>query len=57
MVRGQRSTINGIYDDAMGLNIIESDELNNVLEKIIKPLNTANTKVEHIAAHEEEAAT
>jgi hypothetical protein len=55
LIRGQRAKINGLYDDPISLNIIESDELNNVLEKIIKSSNVPNTK--HIAAYEEEAAT
>ena len=57
LIRGQRSKINGLYDDPISLNIIESDELNNVLEEILKPLNVPNTKVEYIAVYEKEAAT
>jgi hypothetical protein len=57
VIRGQRAKINGLYDDAISLNIIESDELNNVLEKVIKSSNVPNINVEHIAAYEEEVAT
>lgn len=38
-IRGQRAKINGLYDDPISLNIIESDELKNVLEKNIKSSN------------------
>lgn len=55
LIRGQRAKINGLYDDPISLNIIESDKLNNVLEKIIKTSNVPNVK--HIVVYEEEAAT
>jgi len=42
LIRGQRAKINGLYDDAISLNIIESDELNNVLEKLIKPIDSSS---------------
>lgn len=35
LIRGQRAKINGLYDDALSLSIIESDELNKVLEKLL----------------------
>ena len=61
MIRGQRSKINGLYDDPISLNIVESEELCNVLDSIIKPINQPEQLVskldkELIAAYEKEAS-
>ena len=37
LIRGQRAKINGLYDDPIELTIVESEEICNVLDKIIKP--------------------
>lgn len=42
LIRGQRAKINPVYDDPISLNIIESDALNNVLEKLIKPTDSSS---------------
>ena len=42
LIRGQRAKINPVYDDPISLNIIESDSLNNTLEKLIKPIDSSS---------------
>ena len=62
LIRGQRSKINGLYDDPINLTIVESEELCDVLDSLIKPINQPEQLVSKldeklIAVYEKEAAT
>ena len=62
LIRGQRSKINGLYDDPINLTIVESEELCDVLDSLIKPINQPDQLVSKldeklIAVYEKEAAT
>jgi hypothetical protein len=62
LIRGQRSKINGLYDDPINLTIVESEELCDVLDSLIKPINQSEQLVSKldeklIAVYEKEAAT
>lgn len=63
LIRGQRSKINGLYDDPINLTIVESEELYDVLGSLIKPIKQPEQLVSKhdekiiIAVHGKEAAT
>lgn len=40
LIRGQRAKINGLYDDLVSLTIVESEELCDILDSFIKPLDS-----------------
>lgn len=62
LIRGQRSKINGLYDDPIKLTIVESEELCDVLDSLIKPIDPHEQLVSKldeklIAVYEKEATT
>lgn len=62
LIRGQRSKINGLYDDSINLTIVESEELCDVLDSLIKPIDQSEQLVSKldkklIAVYEKEAVT
>lgn len=62
LIRGQRAAINSLYDDPINLTIVESEELCEVLDSLIKPINQPEQLVSKldeklIAVYEKEAAT